>query len=227
MKRKIRIDVVSDIVCPWCYIGKRRLEKAIAQLTSEFDFVIEYHPFELNPSLPQSGTPAKEYLMEKFGGEDRYDQMTGRVTQVAAADGLHFDFESQQVSPNTRKAHVLVALAGRHGAQQRLVEALFKAYFTDGVDLSDDNNLRSIATSAGLPADEISLALLDENALGSIEMEEREMQKLGITGVPFYIINRKYGVSGAQPAEQFVEIFREASVDPVSTESCDIDDKNC
>jgi predicted DsbA family dithiol-disulfide isomerase len=199
MKKKIRIDVVSDIVCPWCYIGKRRLEKAIDELSADFDVEVEYHPFELNPALPQSGTPAKEYLMEKFGGEDRYDQITGRVSQVAADDGLHFDFEKQRVSPNTRKAHVLVALASAHGRQQLLVEALFKAYFTDGIDLSDDNNLKLIATSVGLPEEEVAMALADPNALTAIESEEKEMYKLGISGVPFYIINKKFGISGAQP----------------------------
>lgn len=227
MKQKIRIDVVSDIVCPWCYIGKRRLEAAVAQLSEEFDFEIEYHPFELNPAIPQSGVPAKEYLMEKFGGEDRYDQITGRVSQVAAADGLHFDFGKQAVSPNTRKAHVLVALAASHGLQQSMVEAFFKAYFTDGVDLSDENNLKSLAISVGLPEDEVTLALSDAGALSAIESEEKEMNKLGISGVPFYIINKKYGVSGAQPAEHLVEILREASTELTSAESCDVNGENC
>jgi predicted DsbA family dithiol-disulfide isomerase len=227
MKQKIRIDVVSDIVCPWCYIGKRRLENAVAQLKSEYDVVIEYHPFELNPSLPQSGTPAKEYLVEKFGGEDRYEQVTGRVAQVAAQDGLLFDFEKQSVSPNTRKAHVLVSLAAKHRLQQRLVEAFFKAYFTDGTDLSDNNNLIAIAKEVGLPENEIVTALNDETALASIELEEKEMQKLGISGVPFYIINKKFGVSGAQPAEQFVQILKEASSNTVGAESCDVEGKNC
>jgi predicted DsbA family dithiol-disulfide isomerase len=227
MKRKIRIDVVSDIVCPWCYIGKRRLEKAVDELASEFDVQIEYHPFELNPALPPSGTPAKEYLVEKFGGEDRYEQITGRVSQVAAADGLHFDFEKQRVSPNTRKAHALVALASAHGRQKYLVEAFFKAYFTDGIDLSDDNNLKLIAASAGLPEEEIVMTLADPNTLEAIESEEKEMYKLGISGVPFYIINKKFGVSGAQPSEQFVQILKEASVESVTTESCDVEGKNC
>jgi predicted DsbA family dithiol-disulfide isomerase len=227
MKKKIRIDVVSDIVCPWCYIGKRRLEKAVDQLKSEYDVEVEYHPFELNPSLPSSGIPAKEYLIEKFGGEDRYEQITGRVTEVAAADGLHFDFEKQRVSPNTRKAHVLVARAAQHGVQQKLVEAFFKAYFTDGVDLSDDNNLKAISRSAGLTDNEITSALEDANALAAIESEEKQMHKLGISGVPFYIINKKYGVSGAQPVEHFIEILKEASLEPQPAESCDLDGKNC
>lgn len=227
MKRKIRIDVVSDIVCPWCYIGKRRLEKAIESIRQDYDFELEYHPFELNPSLPASGVPAKEYLMEKFGGEDRYDQITGRVSQVAASEGLTFDFDKQHVSPNTRKAHALVALAAKHRLQLRLVEAFFKAYFTDGVNMSDDENLIAIATNVGLDKAAVIATLNDDKAAMDIAMEEAQMSKLGITGVPFYIINRKYGVSGAQPTEHFIEILKEASIESVSGESCDINDKNC
>src|SRR5687768_3200057 len=106
-KEKIRIGVVSDVVCPWCYIGKRRLEKAIQNLSDRFDFEVEYFPFELNPQIPASGLDQKDYLIKKFGGEDRYRQLTDHVSKVAAVDGLRFDYNAQKISPNTRNAHRL------------------------------------------------------------------------------------------------------------------------
>src|SRR5688500_1385875 len=139
-KPKIKVDVISDVVCPWCYIGKRRLEKAMDKLSDAYDFEVEYHPFELNPQMPVSGLNHKEYLVEKFGGEDRYEQLTGRVTQVAAVEGLLFDFEKQKTSPNTRKAHALIQLAREEGKQLVVMEAFFKAYFSDGIDLTLDKN---------------------------------------------------------------------------------------
>src|ERR1043165_2282677 len=115
MKPTIKIDIVSDIVCPWCYIGKRRLEKAIDQLSGDFNFEIEYHPFELNADLPATGVGHKEYLSEKFGSEDRYHQLTNHVTQVAAQDGLDFQYDKQNVSPNTRVIHSIIQLAKLEG----------------------------------------------------------------------------------------------------------------
>ncbi len=110
-KPVIKIDVVSDVVCPWCYIGKRRLEKAIDQLKDKIDFEVEYHPFELNPDMPAEGRNHKEYLMAKFGGESKYNQLTRHVVDVAAAEGLKFDFTSETISPNTRNAHRLIAFS--------------------------------------------------------------------------------------------------------------------
>src|SRR5688572_22315651 len=115
MKPVIKIDVVSDVVCPWCYIGKRRLEKAIDQLSPDYTFEIEYHPFELNPNTPSEGVNQKEYLTEKFGSEDRYHQITAHTTQVAAQEGLSFNFDKQRVSPNTRLMHSIIQLAKLEG----------------------------------------------------------------------------------------------------------------
>jgi predicted DsbA family dithiol-disulfide isomerase len=229
MKPTIKIDIVSDIVCPWCYIGKRRLEQAIDNLSGEFNFEIEYHPFELNAGLPPAGVDHKEYLSEKFGSVDRYDQLTNHVTQVAAQEGLSFHYEKQKVSPNTRVIHSIIQLAKLEGKHKEAVEAFFKAYFTDGVDLSKKENLAAIAKSIGLndAADEEIFS--DPNALRQIALAENEMGKLGISGVPFYIINNRYGVSGAQPSEAFMNAFREIALESVGSggESCDVDGKNC
>ncbi|HEY3403417.1 MAG TPA: DsbA family oxidoreductase [Ohtaekwangia sp.] len=226
-KPKIKVDVVSDVVCPWCYIGKRRLEKAIDNLKDSYEFEIEYHPFELNPQMPAGGLNHKEYLTEKFGGEERYDQLTGRVIQVAAAEGLTFDFEKQITSPNTRKAHALIQLAHEKGKQLPVMEAFFKAYFTDGVDLSQDKNLIDVAVDAGLDRVDAEGALSDENSLVQVALAEQEMYKLGISGVPFYILNNKYGVSGAQSSETFMKAFLEIGTQTPEAEACDVDSKNC
>ena len=114
-KTKIKIDVISDVVCPWCYIGKRRLEKAIEQASDQFDFEVVYRPFELNPGIPANGINQKEYLTNKFGGEERYEQITSHTTTVAANDGLQFNFDIQKVSPNTRNLHVVIRLAKDEG----------------------------------------------------------------------------------------------------------------
>jgi predicted DsbA family dithiol-disulfide isomerase len=226
-KPVIKIDVVSDVVCPWCYIGKRRLEKAMQQLSSEYTFEVEYHPFELNPHMPPQGINQRAYLTDKFGSEDRYEQITNHTTQVAATEGLTFNFDKQNTSPNTRKAHAIVQLAKLKGKELAVIEDLFKAYFTEGVDLSNNENLIAVAVQAGLDRESVALLLADENALKNIAVMEKEMSKLGITGVPFYIINSKYGISGAQTPETFVQVFKEAGKEVTSGEACDVDGKNC
>jgi predicted DsbA family dithiol-disulfide isomerase len=226
-KPVIKIDVVSDVVCPWCYIGKRRLEKAMQQLSSEYTFEVEYHPFELNPQMPAQGVNQRAYLVDKFGSEDRYEQITNHTTQVAAAEGLTFNFDKQHTSPNTRKAHAIVQLAKVKGKDLTVIEDLFKAYFTEGTDLTSDKNLIALAIQAGLDREEVELLLSDEGSMKRVADMEKEMQKLGISGVPFYIINSKYGVSGAQNPETFIQVFKEVSKEVTSGEACDVDGKNC
>lgn len=209
-KAKIKIDVVSDVVCPWCYIGKRRLEKAIETMKEDVEFEITYHPFELNPQTPTKGVNQKEYLSEKFGGEEQYDKITNQTTQVAASEGLAFHFDAQQVSPNTRKAHALLQAAQAEGVQVPLMEIFFKAYFTDGIDLTHDNNLIDLATRAGMSKEKATQTLTDESSLMQVSLAEQELYKLGISSVPFYILNNRYGISGAQAPETFVQAFKEA-----------------
>ncbi|MBX2963782.1 MAG: DsbA family oxidoreductase [Cyclobacteriaceae bacterium] len=210
-KQSITIDVFSDIVCPWCYIGKRRLEGAIQRLSSNFVFDITYHPFELNPTLPASGLNQKEYLVNKFGGLDRYMQITEHVTRIAALDGLTFDFEKQTTAPNTRDAHRLVWWAKSYTKQAELTESLMKAYFTDGINLSLTDSLVTIGEAIGLPGHEAKNFLKSTEGLAEVEEAEDKAFQLRITSVPFYIINSKFGLSGAQPVEAFIEAT-EASV---------------
>jgi predicted DsbA family dithiol-disulfide isomerase len=216
-KPLIKVGVVSDVVCPWCYIGKRRLEKAIDQLKDKMDFEIAYYPFELNPDAPVEGVDNKKYLTQKFGGESAYVQLTGNVARIAESEGLHFDFEKQKVSPNTRHAHRLLLLAREDGKQLDLAEALFKAYFTDGVDLSNNDNLIEIAKGVGLPEDKVKIFLESNTGINEVAAAEKELHSMGITGVPFYIINDKYGVSGAQATSAFVSAFENVGKELATT----------
>lgn len=227
-KPTIKVDIVSDVVCPWCYIGKRRIEKAMDALKDKYSFELEYHPFELNAQLPREGTNQKAYLAAKFGGEERYRQLTGNVKSAAAQEGLNFDFDKQQVMPNTREAHRIIMFAKQEGVQPAVKEAFMKAYFEDGIDLSKKENLIAVAVKAGLAKDKVEALLATDAGLAEVEQAERELQKLGISGVPFYIINNKYGVSGAQPSETFMQAFENIVTEQMNAgEACDVDSKNC
>lgn len=215
MKQIIKIDVVSDVVCPWCYIGKRRLEKAVQNLSDQYDFDITYHPFELNPQIPVAGVNQKEYLVNKFGGEERYNQITEHVTRIAAEEGLTFNFQKQAISPNTRNAHRIIQWAKAFDKQVEVKEAMMKAYFTDGVDLSKPENLVLVAETVGFNKSDVEALLQSTTGLAEVEQAEKEMQKLGITGVPFYIIQNKYGLSGAQPSATFIEVIEKAATKQV------------
>lgn len=225
IKPIIQIDVVSDVVCPWCYIGKRRLEKAMQQLSDRFTFEVSYQPFELNPSIPHTGVDQRTYLVEKFGGDERYETITSHTTGVASEEELAFNFEKQRRMPNTRKAHAIIMASRSSGKQTAATEAFFKAYFTDGIDLSNDDNLVSVAVQAGLEATEVRTWISDPSLTSTVASTEARMQELGISGVPFYIINNKYGVSGAQPSGKFVSVFEDIGVEMDAGQSCDIDQK--
>jgi predicted DsbA family dithiol-disulfide isomerase len=228
-KPTLKISVISDVVCPWCYIGKRRLESAMKNLSDKYNFEVEYFPFELNPQMPVSGLDQKQYLTKKFGGEARYEQLTGHVSNVAAQEGLMFNYQSQSISPNTRKAHRLIQLAKEDGKHLQLVEALFKAYFSDGVDLSKDDNLVRLAESSGMNAEKVSEFLKSNVGEAEVELSEQQWQNAGVTGVPFFVIDNKYGISGAQSPEAFMQAFAEIGDAKVVTsgEACDVNGENC
>lgn len=215
-KPKVKIDIVSDVVCPWCYIGKRRLEKAILQTANEVDVEIEFHPFELNPHMPKEGAHQKEYLSNKFGGEDRYEKITAHTTKAAAEEGLEFHFGRQKISPNTRDAHRIIQYAKSEKKQGLVKEALMKAYFTDGIDLTKKENLITLAVGAGLNKEKITELLNSEAGVMEIEIEEQQHARRGITSVPFFIVNNKYGLSGAQPTEVFEKVILDVAGEAVA-----------
>jgi predicted DsbA family dithiol-disulfide isomerase len=228
-KPKIKIDIVSDVVCPWCYIGKRRIEKAMNQLANQFEFEVSYLPFELNPQTPKKGFNQKEYLAKKFGSEEKYNQITRHVSSIAAEEGLKFDFEKQKVSPNTRDAHRIIWYAKQEGKQLAVKEALMKAYFEEGVDLTKEENLISIAEKAGLDSKEIYSLLNSDQLLADVTVAEQLNYQRGISGVPYYIINNQYGISGAQATEVFMQALTQIGSQHVTKEGdvCAVDDPTC
>ncbi|HZX73492.1 MAG TPA: DsbA family oxidoreductase [Cyclobacteriaceae bacterium] len=207
----IKVDIVSDVVCPWCYIGKRRMEKAIKELSGEVEVQLEYHPFELNPDAPKEGRNQREYLIAKFGSSQKYQELTNHVTRVAAEEGLKFDFEKQNISPNTRDAHRIIMLAKQDGKQVEAKEAFMNAYFEEGMDLTKKENLIAVAVKVGLDKNKIAALLDSENGIEEIETEEYLYQQRGVRGVPYFIINNKYGISGAQAADTFKQAFRQVA----------------
>jgi len=228
-KPKIKIDIASDVVCPWCYIGKRRIEKAMTELSDQFEFDVSYLPFELNPQTPKEGFNQKEYLTKKFGSEEKYNQITNHVASVAAGEGLKFDFSKQKKSPNTRDAHRIIAFAKQEGKQLAAKEAFMKAYFEDGVDLTKKENLLAISEQVGLNPQRIAALLDSDEGLDEVIMNEQANHQQGISGVPYYIINNQYGISGAQSSEVFVQALTQIGNQSVTTEgeACAVDGSDC
>ena len=225
--QKIKIDIVSDVVCPWCYIGKRRIEKAIDQLQGQFEFEVSYLPFELNSQVPKAGLDQKAYLANKFGGDDRFKQLTQHVTSVAATEGLQFDFNKQKVMPNTRDAHRIIWFAKQEGKQLAIKEAYMKAYFEEGVDLSKPENLISIAVACGLSETRVTALLNSDEGLQEVVTMEQLNQQRGVSGVPFYIINDQYGISGAQPTDSFIQALTQIGSEVESANACDVESREC
>jgi predicted DsbA family dithiol-disulfide isomerase len=210
----MNIDVISDVVCPWCFIGKRHLESALASWrkdhAGEEQPQVRWHPFQLNPQLPRSGVPRAEYIATKFGGPQRAKEIYARVANAGARAGIAFDFDKIAVQPNTLNAHRLIHHAGVSGKQDAIAEALFRAYFLEGADLSSDDTLADIATRAGLDRDEISTYLASDEDKALIEDQDQHARSLGVEGVPFFIFNRRYAVSGAQPPEAILDVMAKA-----------------
>jgi len=206
-----RIEVVSDVVCPWCFIGKRRLEQALHLLAAqEPDTKIEvvWRPFELNPQLPAEGMERSRYLELKFG--NRAPDIYARVGAVGRSVGIEFAFERIVRQPNTLPAHQLIELARESNRQDAVVEALFRAYFLDGQDLSQADNLVQIAAAAGLDAAAAVACLADDAQRAAVAEREEQARELGVGGVPFFIFAGQLAVSGAQDAEVLVRAFRQA-----------------
>ena len=198
--KPLKVEVASDVVCPWCYIGKRRLEKALTAVKGEIQAEIRWLPFQLNPDMPKEGMPRAEYRKAKFGSLERSRALDARVIAEGKSEGIDFAFERIERTPNTLAAHRLIALAENQSA---VVDALFKAYFEEAKDIGEPEVLADIAakcTVEGWP----------EHANDVSELEER-VRELGISAVPTFIFDRKLGVSGAYPPESLAEAMRQAT----------------
>jgi len=207
----MKIEIVSDVICPWCYIGKRRLEKALALLGGDAAPEVTWLPFQLNPGMPREGMPRAEYRRAKFGTLERSRQLDARVASEAAGEGLQFALERIERTPNTFAAHQLIDLAQETGVGEAVVDALFRAYFEEARDTGDREVLLEIATAAGLERAKVEARWADAGEARRVAELEESMKQLGISGVPTFILERKFGLSGAQPPEALAAAIREAA----------------
>lgn len=207
----MKIEIVSDVVCPWCYIGKRRLEKALAVVGGDERPEVTWLPFQLNPGMPPAGMPRAEYRRAKFGSVERGRQLDARVAAEGRGEGIEFALERIERTPNTFAAHQLIDLAQERGAGGVVVDALFRAYFEEARDTGDRDVLLGIAEAAGLPRADVEARWNDAAQARRVAQLEESMKALGISGVPTFLFDRKFGVSGAQPPEALASAMREAS----------------
>ena len=202
----MQIDIISDVICPWCFIGKRRLEKALA-LRPELGAEIIWRPFQLNPDMPAEGMERQAYLAAKFGGNVHADRIYANVSEAGATVDIPFAFDRIRRTPNTRDAHRLIRYAAGEAEADRMVEALFRAYFIDGRDIGDRAVLAEVAGEVGLDAQETADWLASPAELEQVIADDRGARRLGINAVPCFIFERQYAVSGAQEPEFFLPVF--------------------
>jgi len=208
------IDVISDVVCPWCFIGRRRLGEALslyAERDSGFRPLVSWHPFQLNPGLPQEGIDRRAYIEAKFGGTQRATEVYERVRAAGQTVGIDFAFDRIERQPNTRDAHRLISWAQARGNAEDVVERLFRAYFLEGRFIGDREVLAAIASEAGFSLDEARAYLESDAGTDTIEAMDKRVREIGVTGVPFFIFDGKVGVSGAQEASALVAAMSEAA----------------
>jgi predicted DsbA family dithiol-disulfide isomerase len=202
----MRIEIVSDVVCPWCFIGKRRLEKAMAQ-RPDLTFEVGWRPFQLNPDMPREGADRKSYLEAKFGGPERAREIYARVSAEGAKESIPFNFDGIRRTPNTLSAHAVLRWALGAGVQNALKERLFNLYFIEGQDIGDHQVLADAAAAEGMDG-ALVRSLLDQNRDAEvIQQEDMMARQLGITGVPFFIFEGKYGVPGAQEPDVLLQVI--------------------
>jgi len=203
----VKIETWSDVVCPWCYIGKRRLERALGEFEHVGEVEIEWRSFQLNPDAPHRAVPTQEYLARRFGPQSQ--AMIARVAELAQAEGLDLNYDTA-LTVNTLDAHRVLHLAADHGVAGAAKERLLHAHFTEGADLSDPDTLAGLLGEVGLNPDRVRATLNGTQYAEAVRAEAEEAYALGANGVPFFVIDRRYGIPGAQPAEVFLGALRRA-----------------
>jgi predicted DsbA family dithiol-disulfide isomerase len=209
-RNPVRIDVVSDVVCPWCFIGKKRLEDAVA-LIPDIPVEVHFRPYYLNDWIPREGIARNDYLTTKFGSPERYHGIAGRVAAAAAAEGLVYASDKINRQPNTIDAHRLIRWADAIGRAPQMKQRLMELYFTEGADLTDREVLVNAAREVGLDADEVRTALATDKDEAEIERDVQQAKDAGIQGVPFFILAGKYGISGAQDPTALAQAIRQVA----------------
>jgi predicted DsbA family dithiol-disulfide isomerase len=208
-KKKLKIDVYTDVICPWCWLGKRRLEKALEAVPGvEPD--IHYLPYELRPDTPEEGIDRMKHLKAKYGAG--IEAMDARITGFGKEVGLDYHFDKAAKIPNTIKAHRVIWFAGKEGFQKPVTEALHEAYFRDGKDIGDNKVLAEVAAGAGMDKGKVEKFLNSDQGTEEVRELEEKSYNLGISGVPFFVFDDKSALSGAHPVEAFISILKEFSV---------------
>jgi predicted DsbA family dithiol-disulfide isomerase len=216
----LTIDIVSDVVCPWCYLGKRRLEAALAKIGRE-DAVVRWRPFQLDETIPPEGMDRQTYMRGKFGDLSRISAVHERLLNFGEEVGAVYDFDAIARAPNTLKAHRLIRWAGEARAQDAVVDLLFKAYFEEGKDIGDDETLVEIAAAGGMDGEDVRRRLQSEVDVEAARGEMEAWRRAGVTGVPFFIFEGKLAVSGAQTVDVLASAMIEAENHPAAREPAD------
>ncbi|HEY1504243.1 MAG TPA: DsbA family oxidoreductase [Stellaceae bacterium] len=202
----MQIDIISDVVCPWCFIGKRRLEKALT-MRPEIETDITWRPFQLNPDMPAEGMTRADYIATKFGDSGHSRRIHQTIAEAGATVGIEFAFDKIKRSPNTRNAHRLIRYATKQGVASDVVTRLFDGYFLEGRDVGDLAALAKIAAEAGLDEREARAFLAGDSERDEIVAEDRNARRLGVNAVPCFVFARQYAISGAQEPEFFLPVF--------------------
>jgi predicted DsbA family dithiol-disulfide isomerase len=207
----IELDIFSDTICPWCYIGKKRLEKAI---NNHKDIKIKqtWRPFQLNPGIPPDGMDRQEYLISKFGSADAAKTVYDNIYDEGLKEGINFNFDSIQTTPNSFNSHRLLALAYKKGNQENVLSNLFESYFLNGEDIGDPNILLNIAIKHQIDAEDFKSYLSDQENIEPLANEEIQAKKMGISSIPTFIVNKQIVVNGAQTSKNFELIFEKLKV---------------
>jgi predicted DsbA family dithiol-disulfide isomerase len=208
----LTIDVISDVVCPWCYIGKRLLEQAIA-LKSDIAVEVRFRPYFLNPWVPREGMSREDYLITKFGSVERYNSNNNRVVEAAAAAGLHYDRDRIKRQPNTLDCHRLILWAGEAGKAAAVKQRLMEIYFSEGGDLTQAETLVAAAADCGMDAEHVRALLASQQDVDVVEREAQSAKEAGIEGVPCFIIGGMIALSGAQPPEYLAAAIERAAAE--------------
>lgn len=204
----VKLDIISDPICPWCYIGKAGLDRAL-EAHPDHPFTIEWHPFQLNPDMPPEGMDRRTYLETKFGGREQAVAVYARIAEAAETAGLTIDFEAIQRTPNTIDAHRLIHWAGLEGRQTAIVSALFRAYFVEGRDIGDRTVLLEIAEASGLDREMTERLLNSDADTADIRARDAHARERGVTGVPTFVIANQHVAPGAQPTELWAKVIED------------------
>jgi len=213
----VTIDVVSDVVCPWCFLGKRRLEAAVAAVP-DVEVNLRWRPFQLDPTIPPEGKDRREYMIGKFGSEDRIRQIHANIVQLGAVEGISFDFDAIKVAPNTLDAHRVIRWAASAGndVQNKLVGILFSAYFEQGQNIGDPTILLEAAQLSGMDVSVVEALLPSDADRDAVQTEIATAARMGVTGVPCFLLEGKYAVMGAQDSAVLADAIRQVAQEKAS-----------